>query len=118
MTRNADASIRLTYELDAAPSKVWRALTLPEYVSQWLKRPADDSEVPGGDAPDPSIELRLVSADPHTGVRYCMKDSDAVSYVTFQIGANGRGGTTFSIVHEFAMSAANSNRQQPRRAAA
>ncbi|PSH70174.1 hypothetical protein CU102_03525 [Phyllobacterium brassicacearum] len=118
MTHKTDASIKLTYELDAAPSKVWRALTLPEYVSRWLKRPTGKSGVPEENTPEPSIEIHLISADPHTRVRYSMKDNDAVSYVTFQIGANGRGGTTFSIVHELAMSVANNNRPQPRRAAA
>ena len=118
MTHKPDASIQLTYELDALPTKVWRALTLPEYVSRWLKRPAGNDDVPDDSAPEPSLELRLISADPHTCVRYSMKDNDAISYVAFQIGANGRGGTTFSIVHELEMSAANSNWQQPRRAAA
>jgi uncharacterized protein YndB with AHSA1/START domain len=118
MTRKTDASIHLTYELDAAPSKVWRALTVPEYVSRWLKRPTGKNEVPEENALESSFELRLISADPDTRVRYSIRDNDAVSVVTFQIGANGSGGTTFSIVHELAMSAANSNWQQPLRAAA
>jgi uncharacterized protein YndB with AHSA1/START domain len=112
------ASINLTYELDAAPSKVWRALTIPEYVSRWLKRPTLKDKVPEENALDSSFEIRLISADPDTRVRYSIKDNDAISVVTFQIGANGTGGTTFSIVHEIAMSAANSNSRTTLRAAA
>lgn len=118
MIRKTDASVNLTYELDAAPSRVWRALTEPEYVSQWLKRPAGKNKVPQENALVPSFELRLISADPDSRVRYSIKDNDAVSVVTFQIRANASGGTTFSIVHELAMSAANSNWQSPLRAAA
>lgn len=118
MTRKSDASINLTYELDAAPSKVWRALTEPEYVWRWLKQSTGKNKVPEENAPEPSFELCLISADPDTRVCYSIKDNDAVSVVTFQIGANGSGGTTFSIVHELAMSAANTNRQKPQRAAA
>ena len=66
----------------------------------------------------PSFEFHLISADPDTRVRYSIKDNDAISVVTFQIRANASGGTTFSIVHELAMSAANSNWQNPLRAAA
>ncbi|RCW81559.1 SRPBCC family protein [Phyllobacterium bourgognense] len=118
MTRTTDASVNLTYELDAAPSKVWRALTVPEYVSRWLKRPAIENDAPENGALQPPFELQLISADPDTRVRYRIKDNDAISVVTFQIGANDAGGTTFSIVHEIAMSAANSNNRTPLRAAA
>lgn len=118
MTRKTDASINLTYELDAAPSKVWRALTVPEYVSRWLKRPTVKDDGPGKSTLEPSFELHLISADPDTRIRYRIKDNDAISVVTFRIGSNGTGGTTFSIVHELAMSAANSNCQKPLRAAA
>lgn len=107
MTRNQDMRISLTYELDAAPTKVWRALTVPEYVSQWLGNPAhpDNNEK----QKDSSFELRLIAAEPGTRVRYSIKDNDAVSTVTFQIGANGSGGTTFHIIHEHSMVAANLN---------
>ena len=118
MTRKTDASINLTYELEAAPSKVWRALTVPEYVSRWLKRPAGKDDAPEKTTLEPPFELHLISADPDTRVRYRIRDNDAISVVTFQIGANGTGGTTFSIVHELAMSAANGNCQKPLRAAA
>ncbi len=118
MTRKTDASINLTYELDAAPSKVWRALTVPEYVSRWLKRPTVKEDASEQSTLEPSFQLHLISADPDTRVRYRIKDDDAISVVTFQIGANGTGGTTFSIVHELALSAANSNGQKPLRAAA
>ncbi|MHC1551141.1 SRPBCC family protein [Phyllobacterium sp. K27] len=105
----------LIYELDAAPTKVWRALTIPEYVSQWLGG-SDSSD--GGHGPvEDSFELHLISAEPDTSVRYSIKDNEAVSTVTFQINANGKGGTTFRIVHEQSMVAANCNLPRRRHAA-
>lgn len=107
MTRKPEARISLTYELDAAPTKVWRALTVPEYVSQWLGSPVDPDN---DDGPrDNNFELRLISAEPDSRVRYSIKDNEAVSTVTFQIDANGNGGTTFRIVHEQSMITANWN---------
>ncbi len=106
MTLTSEARISLTYELDAAPSKVWRALTIPEYVSQWLGGGANSVL---NDGPEGGFELRLISAEPHTNVRYSIKDDEAVSTVTFQISGNASGGTTFRIVHEQSMRAANCN---------
>lgn len=115
MTRKSEARISLTYELDAEPTKVWRALTIPEYVSQWLGSP-DGSDIGDGATQD-NFELLLISAEPDTRVRYSIRDNEAVSTVTFQINANGKGGTTFHIVHEQSMSAANCNLPRRRHAA-
>ncbi|EJN06250.1 SRPBCC domain-containing protein [Phyllobacterium sp. YR531] len=107
MTHKNDERISLTYELDASPAKVWRALTIPEYVSQWLSKPTDTDN--DEKQKENTFELRLISAEPGTRVRYSIRDNDAVSTVTFQIGANSNGGTTFHIVHEHSMVAANLN---------
>lgn len=115
MTFENSTPIHLKYELDAAPAKVWRALTIPEYVSQWLGRPKEEDAIPDEEAAP--FELRLISAEPDVLVRYSIRENDAVSVVTFQIDANSSGGTTFHIVHELAamaqgnmsMLAANSN---------
>jgi len=115
MTCKSKAPITLTYDLDAAPAKVWRAMTIPEYVAQWLGTPANSDN--DDTAEEGSFELRLISAEPATRVRYSIKDHEAVSTVTFQISENGNGGTTFHIVHERAMSAANSNGPRLRKAA-
>lgn len=115
MTRKSDARIRLTYELDAEPTKVWRALTVPEYVSQWLGSP--ECSHTGGEPTEDRFELRLISAEPGTHVRYSIKDNEAISTVTFQINANDKGGTTFHIVHEQSMIAANCNFPRRRHAA-
>lgn len=115
MTPKSEAPIRLTYELDAEPTKVWRALTVPEYVSRWLGSPAC-SDMDDEAALD-RIELRLISMKPGTHVRYSIKDNEAVSTVTFQINANDKGGTTFHIVHEQSMIAANCNFPRQRLAA-
>jgi uncharacterized protein YndB with AHSA1/START domain len=111
------------YELDAPPAKVWRALTIPEYVARWLIAPAiaPESEVPkregAGPLRPPPVSLRLLDCEPNQTVRYSLSEEARPcleSIVTFRLAANDAGGTTFSIVHEFSMAtrkqAANSNR--------
>ena len=106
------------YELDASPAKVWRALTIPEYVARWLTPPAGESPAQQGAAPlQPPALLRLLDCEPNQSVRYLWRDAASPfveSTVTFRVAANEAGGTTFRIVHELnaaeRMPAANSNR--------
>ncbi|QND53141.1 SRPBCC domain-containing protein [Phyllobacterium sp. 628] len=89
--------LRYEYDLDAAPAKVWRALTVPEFVARWL--------LPEPQAPQepPRISLKMLEADTERFVRYSMREEDdavADSIVTFRLNPNGNGGTTFSILHE------------------
>jgi uncharacterized protein YndB with AHSA1/START domain len=101
----------LTFEctLDAPPEKVWRALTVPEYLERWLK-------------PAQEIELAVVTAEENKSLTYRWREAGqgAVvgmedSLVTFELTPTGDGGTWFRLTHApMAMPvAANSNLTGP-----
>ena len=110
--------LNFEYELDAAPTKVWRALTIPEYVARWLAPPASEGPARESAAPlQPPASLRLLDCEPNQSVRYLWRDAATPlveGAVTFRVAANEAGGTTFRIVHELnaakSTPAANSNR--------
>ena len=92
MTSETDALV-FDCSLDAPPEKVWRALTIPEYLSRWLK-PADD------------IELAVVTAEENKSLTYRWREAgqgavtDAEdSLVTFELTPNDDGGTWFKLTH-------------------
>ena len=111
--------LNFEYQLDAPPAKVWRALTIPEYVARWLiapEREASALEDVKPLRPQP-VSLRLLDCEPNQSVRYSWNEAASPfleSVVTFRLAANDAGGTTFSIVHERNIAtrkqAANSNR--------
>lgn len=113
-TKEQDAGIDQTYELDAPPQKVWRAISLPQFREQWL---------PGTDLADPQAE----TVTPGAEVRYRMRDSAPPfleSTVTFRIAANADGGTSLRVIHRLVdarlagrSQAANSNGMPVMRAA-
>lgn len=96
----------LEYDLDAAPEKVWRAISLEEYREKWLAKNA-------------LAASEAVSAKPGQEVSYRMRDDEPPfleSVVTFRIAPNQAGGTSLRIIHEIAdlrfdrtLKAANSN---------
>ena len=101
----------LVYEcsLDAPPEKVWRALTVPEYLKRWLK-------------PDQAIELAVVTAEENVSLTYRWREAGqgAVmgmedSVVTFELTPTQDGGTWFKLTHApMALpAAANSNSPGP-----
>ncbi|MBX2856276.1 MAG: hypothetical protein KTR21_14890 [Rhodobacteraceae bacterium] len=104
----------LEYELDAAPEKVWRAVSSSAYREQWLPKAA-------------LVDEEAVSITPGEEVRYRMRDDEPPfleSVVTFQIAPTPAGGATLTIIHELTdprvkprITAANSNRQFLLRAA-
>jgi uncharacterized protein YndB with AHSA1/START domain len=115
--------LKFEYELEAPPARVWRALTIPEYVARWLTAPAiaPERELPKREGAGPSrpqpVSLRLLDCEPNRSVRYSWAEEASPfmeSVVTFRLAANEMGGTTFSIVHELGVAtrkqAANSNR--------
>lgn len=95
-------------ELDAAPEKVWRALTVPELVGEWL---GERTELPTGE-----LTYELIDAEPFTRVRYAWHDPEtepAESLVTFEISPRDQK-TFFRIIHSISNTAgipqaANSN---------
>ena len=91
--------------LDAPPEKVWRALTVPEYLERWLK-------------PEQDIDLAVVTAEENKSLTYRWREAGqgAVvgmedSLVTFELTPTNDGGTWFRLTHApMAMPvAANSN---------
>lgn len=91
--------------LDAPPEKVWRALTIPEYLERWLK-------------PSEAIDLSVVTAEENKSLTYRWRESGqgAIvgaedSLVTFELTPTVDGGTWFKLTHApMAMPvAANSN---------
>lgn len=100
-TKEHDAGIDQTYELDAAPQKVWRAISLPQFRELWL---------PNTDLADPQAE----AVTPGTEVRYRMRESTPPfleSTVTFRIAANADGGTSLHVIHRLAEAQAASRTQ-------
>jgi uncharacterized protein YndB with AHSA1/START domain len=97
--------------LDAPPEKVWRAVTVPEYLKRWL------GESGRTDAAE-SVDCTLIEAEPERSVRYRWREGGegAISgaedsVVTFELTPMPNGGTWFRLTHTpMAMpAAANAN---------
>jgi uncharacterized protein YndB with AHSA1/START domain len=95
--------------LNAPPEKVWRALTVPEYLERWLK-------------PEQEIELAVVTAEENKSLTYRWREAGqgAIagtedSIVTFELTPTGDGGTWFRLTHAplAVPVAANSNMAGP-----
>jgi uncharacterized protein YndB with AHSA1/START domain len=100
-----DNEIVFECALDAPPEKVWRALTIPEYLERWLK-PAQD------------IDLAVVTAEENKSLTYRWRESGqgaivgmGDSLVTFELTPTTNGGTWFKLTHApmTVPAAANSN---------
>jgi len=79
--------------LDAPPEKVWRALTIPEYLERWLK-PAQD------------VDLAVMTAEENRSLTYRWREAGqgAIvgmedSLVTFELTPTTDGGTWFKLTH-------------------
>lgn len=97
-----DDSVTLECELDASPEKVWRALTVPEFLAQWLptEAPAKD------DTPDAArfSAIETIESRPHEMLRYGLREVGAEagleqSTVTFELRPTANGGTWLRLVH-------------------
>lgn len=94
--RASDDTIVVECDLPEPPEKVWRALTTPELVAQWL-------------TPDEgaSIECHVLEARQNRLLRYSWRDTDESgdgggsvdSIVTFELGRTPVGGTRLRIIH-------------------
>lgn len=90
-------SVIVECELPDPPEKVWRALTEPDLVAEWLT----------ADEPEP-IEREVVLEEPHRLLRLAWRDgSDVESLVTFELERTSTGGTNLRIVHTGIVEAAN-----------
>ncbi len=95
--------------LDAPPEKVWRALTIPEYLERWLK-------------PDKDLDLAVVTSEENRSLTYRWREAGqgAIvgmedSLVTFELSPTTDGGTWFKLTHApvATPAAANSNQRGP-----
>ena len=107
MTEPADI---LVYEcaLDAPPAKVWRALTVPEYLERWLQ-------------PGEGTELAVVSSEENRSLSYRWREAGAGavvgmedSVVTFELSPTPEGGTWFRLTHAPVALPVAANSNQPR----
>ncbi|MCD2178867.1 SRPBCC family protein [Rhizobium sp. C1] len=85
-----ESRIELSFDLDEAPEKVWRAVSLPEFRARWLPAEALAS-------PEAFREV------PQRAISYLMRDDQPPfleSTVTFSIVPRPTGGTCLQIVQE------------------
>jgi uncharacterized protein YndB with AHSA1/START domain len=107
--------LKFEYELDAPLAKVWRALTVPEFIERWLLPVEPKTRTDAPSPPSARISLRLIEAEDLKFVRYSWREPGIPvldNTVTFELAPNTAGGTTFRILHEMApsrLNAANSN---------
>jgi len=95
--------VRFETELDAPPEKVWRALTVPEFVSLWLA-PSDTRPEEGRafrlKGEDGEIECETVEAKPPHTLSYSWREQGGPdSLVHFHLAGTEAGGTRLTIVH-------------------
>ena len=100
--------IVLDYDLDEAPERVWRALTRPELVAEWLG-PSDIAPEVGRrfalePAPDKSVDCEILEAEPERKLSYRWREADAGgalvdSTVTFEVTPSPLGGSHLRLVH-------------------
>lgn len=108
-------------ELEAAPEKVWRALTVPEFVAAWLLPDAGEAQPDGSLSLDGSrhglsarIGCAVLEAEPERRLRMSWREADATTtVVTFELLPTVRGGTSLRVRHgPMTLSAANGNATQ------
>ncbi|MEJ0036135.1 MAG: SRPBCC domain-containing protein [Gammaproteobacteria bacterium] len=81
-------SVIVECELPDPPEKVWRALTEPNLVAEWL---TDEAE---------PVERHVLLEEPHRLLRYAWRDGrDVESLVTFELERTSTGGTILRVVH-------------------
>jgi uncharacterized protein YndB with AHSA1/START domain len=77
------------YDLDAAPEKVWRAISIPALRERWLPARSLADVAPDATVPGEEISFKMTDVEP----------PHLESVVTFQLRPNERGGTTLRILH-------------------
>ncbi len=100
--------IVLDYDLDEAPEKVWRALTRPELVAEWLG-PSDIAPQVGRrfalePTPNKPVDCEVIEAEPERKLSYRWREADeggalVDSTVTFEVTPTPLGGSHLRLVH-------------------
>lgn len=106
-TSMEQSDVRLEFDVDEPPQKVWRAISIPEFRAVWLPNDTLANPDPVSITPDEEVSYRLREESPPF----------LESTVTFMIVPNAMGGTRLSIIHKLtderlhrtAKPAANSN---------
>lgn len=99
-----DEAVVFETELDAPPEKVWRALTIPEYLELWLDLPS-------------KTHISIIHTDEPHSVTYRWRDQEdgafsSDSVVTFEISPLDSGGSYFRLTHApLAMPAADKSNE-------
>jgi uncharacterized protein YndB with AHSA1/START domain len=91
-----EGTVVVECDLPDPPEKVWRALTEPERVAEWLT-PDEGAK----------IDCEVIEARPHRLLRCSWRDSDESgdgtssldSIVTFELARTPAGGTHLRIIH-------------------
>lgn len=97
-----DTTVVVECDLPEPPEKVWRALTEPELVAEWLTSDEDAQEERVA-----LVECEVIEAQPNRLVRYSWRDAgesgdadDGLdSIVTFELARTAAGGTHLRIIH-------------------
>ena len=98
--------LALEFELRHSPQKVWRALTDPGLLAEWLLPVVGFTLEPGAaftfTAPpqpgwDGTVDCRLLEADAHRTLRYTWRVGDIDTVVTFTLTPTASG-TRLSVV--------------------
>ncbi|ACA16781.1 Activator of Hsp90 ATPase 1 family protein [Methylobacterium sp. 4-46] len=90
-------------DIAAAPALVWRALTVPEIVAEWLgpvSPAAGDAlrlDLPAAEGGPVACEM--LEAVPHERLSYRWRDAFGDSVVTFDLTPGPDGGTHLRVVH-------------------
>jgi len=88
---DTDAELVFECTLDAPLEKVWRALTIPEYLERWLQPSAD-------------LDLTVLAAQENHSLSYRWREAGSGgtpedSIVTFELAPDGEGRTAFRLTH-------------------
>jgi len=107
-TQTAKDALAFECDLPDAPEKVWRALTVPELLAEWMMpndiKPETGNRFAGPEAP---IECEVLDAEPGRMLRYSWRErsgdadrQELDSIVTFTLARTVSGGTHLRIVHD------------------
>ncbi|PRH87444.1 ATPase [Labrys okinawensis] len=108
--------------LEAPPAKVWRALTIPDYVAAWLtptENGTDAARSSRRDLKEPElVDCRLLAAEAPQMLRYAwsekMQERVLDSVVTFELAPHGEGSTLLRITQgSFVLRPVAANLNQP-----
>jgi uncharacterized protein YndB with AHSA1/START domain len=102
-------SLAFEYELAEPVEKVWRALTTPEIVSEWLlptdMRPEEGASFTLRGSNAEPIECEVISIEHERSLRISWRDAEARREgldptVLFEVAGTEAGGTHLRITHE------------------